>query len=248
MSDFQLTALGQIVWEDRYGLKDENGNLIEKNILETFRRVAKAMASKEKDSKLWEERFYDIMANKYFCPAGRILAHAGTPHSQLLNCFVLPFEDDSLEEIMETAKNMAITQKFSGGTGFNYSNLRPSGAHIKGVNGRSCGVLGFMNMMSTVSEVIEQGGCLTEDSLINTEKGMVYFNELVKESAEGWHEHNLVVKSKDGDNLSKRYFINGLANTIKIETEYGTILNGTLNHKLYVFTKSGFAWKEFLVK
>ena len=245
MDEFKLNPLGQIVWEDRYGLKDENGNLIEKNILETFRRVAKAMASKEKDSKLWEERFYDIMANKYFCPAGRILAHAGTPHSQLLNCFVLPFEDDSLEEIMETAKNMAITQKFSGGTGFNYSNLRPSGAHIKGVNGRSCGVLGFMNMMSTVSEVIEQGGCLTEDSLINTEKGMVYFNELVKESAEGWHEHNLVVKSKDGDNLSKRYFINGLANTIKIETEYGTILNGTLNHKLYVFTKSGFAWKEF---
>jgi len=178
MSDFQLTALGQIVWEDRYGLKDENGNLIEKNILETFRRVAKAMASKEKDSALWEERFYDIMANKYFCPAGRILAHAGTPHSQLLNCFVLPFEDDSLEAIMETAKNMAITQKFSGGTGFNYSNLRPSGAHIKGVNGRSCGVLGFMNMMSTVSEVIEQGGCFVSDTYIATPLGAKKITDL----------------------------------------------------------------------
>ena len=115
MSDFQLTALGQIVWEDRYGLKDENGNLVEKNILETFRRVAKAMASKERDPVLWEERFYDIMANKYFCPAGRILAHAGTHYSQLLNCFVLPFEDDSLEAIMDTAKKMAVIQKFGGG-------------------------------------------------------------------------------------------------------------------------------------
>jgi ribonucleoside-diphosphate reductase alpha chain len=158
MLDFQLTPLGQIVWEDRYGLKNEHGNLIEKDILETFRRAAKAMASKEKDPSFWEERFYDIMANKYFCPAGRILAHAGTHYSQLLNCFVLPFEDDSLEAIMDTAKKMAVIQKFGGGTGFNYSTLRPAGSRIKGVNGRSCGVPGFINMMSVTSEVIEQGG------------------------------------------------------------------------------------------
>ena len=155
---FEMTPLGRIIWEDRYGLKDENGNLIEKDILDTFRRVAKAIASKEKDPVKWENEFYEIMANRYYCPAGRILAHSGTHYSQLLNCFVLPFEDDSLEEIMNTAKNMAIIEKFGGGVGLNYSTLRPSGSYIKGVNGRSCGVLGFIHMMSTVSEVIEQGG------------------------------------------------------------------------------------------
>jgi ribonucleotide reductase alpha subunit len=155
---FPLTPLGQVVWEDRYGLKDENGNLLEKSILDTFRRVAKAISSKEKEPLKWEEEFYQIMANRYYCPAGRILAHAGTHYSQLLNCFVVPFKDDSLEEIMNTAKNMAVIQKHGGGTGFNFSQLRPSGSHIKGVNGRSCGVLGFIQMMSTASEVIEQGG------------------------------------------------------------------------------------------
>lgn len=155
---FETNPLGRVVWEDRYGLKDESGNLIEKDILDTFRRVAKAIASKEKDPKKWEKKFYDILAAQEFCPAGRVLAQAGTHYSQLLNCFVLPFENDSLEAIMDTAKNMAITQKFGGGTGFSYSTLRPSGSYIKGVNGRSCGVLGFIHMMSTVSEVIEQGG------------------------------------------------------------------------------------------
>ncbi len=110
-----LSPFGKIVWEDRYALKDEYGKLIEKNILETFRRVATAIASKEKDSKFWGDKFYKIMADQSFCPAGRVLAHSGTHYSQLLNCFVLPFQDDSLEEIMNTGKNMAIVQKYGGG-------------------------------------------------------------------------------------------------------------------------------------
>ena len=157
-SEFPLTLLGQIIWEDRYGLKNEQGALIEKSILDTFRRNAKAMASKESNSAYWENEFYKMLALGFFSPAGRILAHSGTHYSQLLNCFVLPFRKDSLEEIMHTAGDMAVVQKHGGGTGFNYTRLRPSGSFIKGVNGRSCGVIGFVNMMSTTSEVIEQGG------------------------------------------------------------------------------------------
>lgn len=110
-----LSSFGEIVWEDRYALKDENGKLIEKDILETFRRVSTSIASREKDSEFWGNKFYGIMADQSFCPAGRVLAHSGTHYSQLLNCFVLPFQDDSLEEIMNTNKNMAIVQKYGGG-------------------------------------------------------------------------------------------------------------------------------------
>lgn len=163
--DFELSPLGRIVWEDRYALKDENGKRIEEDISETFQRVSKAIASKEEDPKKWEKKFYDIMSKRLFCPAGRILAHSGTHYPQLFNCFVLPFEDDSLEAIMDTAKNMAVIFKYGGGCGFNYSILRPSGAHIKGVNGHSCGVIGFIHMMSTISEVIEQGGTRRSASL-----------------------------------------------------------------------------------
>ena len=143
---------------DRYALKDASGNPVEKSIFDTFRRVAKAIASKESDPRKWEKEFFEVMSNRLFCPAGRILANAGTHFSQLLNCYVIPFEDDSLEAIMDTARKVAVTQKFGGGTGHNYSPLRPAGSHIKGVNGRSCGVPGFIDMMSVMSGVIEQGG------------------------------------------------------------------------------------------
>lgn len=162
---FELSPIGRVVWEDRYALKDENGKLLEKDVTETFSRVAKAIASKEKAPSLWEEKFYGIMADHYFCPAGRILAHSGTHYSQILNCFVLPFEEDSLESIMETAKKMAVIFKFGGGVGFNYSNIRPNGSYIKGVNGHSCGVPGFIHMNSCISEVIEQGGSRRSASL-----------------------------------------------------------------------------------
>jgi len=223
---FELTPFGQIVWEDRYALKDENGNKIEDNILENFKRVAKAIASKEKDPKKWEKKFYEIMAYKYFSPAGRILAHAGTHYSQLLNCFVLPFKDDSLESIMDTAKNMAITQKYGGGTGFNYSTLRPSGSHIKGVNGRSCGVPGFINMMSTVSEVIEQGGCFVGSTLVATSKGPVKIKDL--------HKGDLLwTLGNEGYELlpcSDPWITVRNAEVWKVETDKGLIVYATKTH------------------
>ena len=240
----QLTKLGQIIWEDRYALKDENGNKLENNIDETFRRVAKYIASKEKDPVYWEEQFYEIMSKGYFCPAGRILAHSGTHYSQLLNCFVIPYEDDSLESIMDTNRNMAIIEKFGGGVGQNFSQLRPAGSYIKGVNGRSCGVMGFIHMTSTISEVIEQGGCLTYDTLINTKKGLLYFEEIIKEKEQGWYPQDLVVKTKDGDNVSKKYYVNGFSDILNIATDIGLNIKGTLSHKIYTITEKGFEWKE----
>ena len=239
-----LSPFGEIVWEDRYALKDGNGKLIEKNILETFRRVATAIASKEKDHIFWGDEFYEIMAEKYFCPAGRVLAHSGTHYSQLLNCFVLPFQTDSLEEIMNTAKNMAVVQKLGGGTGFNFSKLRPSGSYIKGVNGRSCGTPGFTSMLSVISEIIEQGGCLTNDTLLNTKDGLLYFEELIKETEQGWYDQDLTLKTKDGDKNSKKYYVNGFSDILKVNTDLGIKIKGTLSHKIYVFTEKGFEWKE----
>lgn len=243
--DFELSPLGKIVWEDRYALKDREGNIIEKDISETFQRVAKVIASKEEDSKKWEKKFYDIMAKRLFSPAGRILAHSGTHYPQLLNCFVLPFEKDSLEEIMNTAKNTAIIQKYGGGTGFNYSVLRPSGSYIKGVNGRSCGTIGFLDMMSKVSEIIEQGGCLVADTLINTAQGLLYFNEFIKEKEQGWYPQDLILKTKDGDFRSKQFYVNGYSDIISIETDSGLNIKGTHSHKIHCFTNEGYQWKEF---
>jgi intein/homing endonuclease len=100
-------------------------------------------------------------------------------------------------------------------------------------------------MMSTVSEVIEQGGCLTKDTLVNTKNGLFYFGELIKDTKEGWYPQELVVKTKDGDKNSLQYFVNGLSDIIRIGTDSGFELKGTPNHKVYILTQEGLKWIEF---
>ena len=87
------------VLESRYLLKDEDGNVIE-TPSHLFHRVARQLALVEKkykapNSKIQtiEKDFYEVMSRLEFLPAGRTLNNAGTPQSQLANCFVLPVTD-----------------------------------------------------------------------------------------------------------------------------------------------------------
>jgi ribonucleoside-diphosphate reductase alpha chain len=131
--DLGLTTNQLKVLQNRYLLKDEDGKVIE-TPSELFRRVAKTLAKVEsgykagkKKTKRIEDEFYEVMSRLEFLPAGRTLNNAGTPQSQLANCFVLPVED-SMEGIFDAVKWMAMVHQRGGGTGFNFSKcliLRP---------------------------------------------------------------------------------------------------------------------------
>ncbi|WP_019550837.1 adenosylcobalamin-dependent ribonucleoside-diphosphate reductase [Thermus scotoductus] len=102
------------------------------DILGMFRRVAREIAKVEKpeDRVYWEEKFYDLMASKRFSPGGRILAGAGTPHGNLLNCFVQGATEnppESFNGIMEVAKKLALVTKVGGGNGVNLDPYRSKG-------------------------------------------------------------------------------------------------------------------------
>lgn len=102
------------------------------DILGMFRRVAREIAKVEKpeDQAYWEEKFYDLMASKRFSPGGRILAGAGTPHGNLLNCFVqgaTQYPPESFDGIMEVAKKLALVTKVGGGNGVNLDPYRSKG-------------------------------------------------------------------------------------------------------------------------
>ncbi|RTH03237.1 ribonucleoside-diphosphate reductase [Thermus scotoductus] len=102
------------------------------DILGMFRRVAREIAKVEKpeDRVYWEEKFYDLMASKRFSPGGRILAGAGTPHGNLLNCFVQGATEnppESFHGIMEVAKKLALVTKVGGGNGVNLDPYRSKG-------------------------------------------------------------------------------------------------------------------------
>ena len=157
--DLDLSPNQLKVLSSRYLLKDDEGKVIE-TPSELFRRVAKNLAKVEKgeDRKGVEEDFYDVMSRLEFLPAGRTLNNAGTPQSQLANCFVLPVED-SMEGIFDAVKWMAMVHQRGGGTGFNFSKLRPRGDVVtKSSGGFATGPVSFMKVFDIATRQVMQGG------------------------------------------------------------------------------------------
>jgi len=72
-------------------------------------------------------------------------------------CFVLGIKDD-LGSIMETLTHAAIIHKYGGGTGFNFSRLRPSIEPIRKSGGYTDGPLSFVSSYSTFLATLNQGG------------------------------------------------------------------------------------------
>ena len=153
-------SLNQLkVMENRYLLKDEEGRVTEKPS-ELFERVARNLAKVEKKEirKQVERDFYEVMSKLEFLPAGRTLNNAGTPQSQLANCFVLPVED-SMEGIFDAVKWMAMVHQRGGGTGFNFSKLRPRGDIVtKSTGGFATGPISFMKVFDVATRQVMQGG------------------------------------------------------------------------------------------
>jgi ribonucleoside-diphosphate reductase alpha chain len=149
------------VLEQRYLLKDDLGNVIE-TPEEMFRRVAHNIAQADKeyasfDPAVSEKSFYDLMINGDFLPNSPTLMNAGTSVQQLAACFVLPVED-SIPDIFETVKKTAIIQQTGGGTGFNFSALRPRGDIVHSTKGTASGPVSFIRVFDTVTSSMKEGG------------------------------------------------------------------------------------------
>lgn len=158
----QLDGVGRKVFMDRYAAKDENGNPIEQEPQEMWRRVAKSLAKAEKtetDASEAEQEFYEALEDFKFVPGGRILTGAGTlGQKTFYNCFVIPSPDDSRGGIMQSVTMMAEIMARGGGVGVNISSLRPKGSYVKGVNGQASGAVSFGGLYSYVTGLITQGG------------------------------------------------------------------------------------------
>jgi ribonucleoside-diphosphate reductase alpha chain len=143
----------------RYFKKNGNGELIEKTPSDIFRRVARYVASVEKtdeDRKKYEEAFFQSMIRRDFMPNSPTLT--GAERGLCLSaCFVLPVKD-SLEEIFETVKHAAMVHKEGGGTGFDFSRVRPQGSFVKKTQGIASGPVSFLKVIDAGTEAVKQGG------------------------------------------------------------------------------------------
>jgi len=149
--------------EKRYLAKDEAGKVLE-TPSDMFQRVAKAIASVDKkygktpeQVKQIQDAFYELMRNLEFIPSSPILMNAGTKQQQLYSCFVLGIED-SMEGIFEPLKTAALIHHTGGGTGFNFTHLRPKGDSILSSTGATTGPLSFMKIFDAATDAIKQGG------------------------------------------------------------------------------------------
>ena len=125
----------------------------EKNYEDICRRVASALADDETE----KARFYEAMISLRFLPNSPTLMNAGTELGQLSACFTLPVPD-SIDGIFDAMKEGAIIHKTGGGTGYNFSHIRPEGSPVQSTEGVASGPISFMRVFNAATDVIKQGG------------------------------------------------------------------------------------------
>ncbi len=155
---FSPDDISDYIWDTKYRYKDADGTG-DKSIVDTWRRVASALASVESDPKLWQRRFYNTLKGFRFIPGGRIMAGAGTDRKvTLFNCFVMGNIDDSIDGIFNGLKEGALTMQQGGGVGYDFSTLRPYGTQARQVNRMASGPVSFMRIWDSMCRTLVSSG------------------------------------------------------------------------------------------
>lgn len=151
--------IAQQIWDMKYRFKKADGTPIDTSVEDTWRRIARALATVEKDPDLWEDRFFAALEDFKFLPAGRITAGAGTGRQvTLFNCFVMGTIPDSMGGIFDMLKEAALTMQQGGGIGYDFSTIRPRGAAVSGVAADASGPLSFMDVWDAMCRTIMSAG------------------------------------------------------------------------------------------
>jgi ribonucleoside-diphosphate reductase alpha chain len=153
--DLQFDYLGLQTLFDRYFLH------VRKQRIELpqafFMRVAMGLSLDEVDRETRAIEFYEIMSSFDFMSSTPTLFNAGTLRSQLSSCYLTTVADD-LGGIYDAIKENALLSKFAGGLGNDWTPVRALGAHIKGTNGESQGVVPFLKVVNDTAVAVNQGG------------------------------------------------------------------------------------------
>jgi ribonucleoside-diphosphate reductase alpha chain len=122
-----------------------------------YMRVAMGLALREPNRDERAIEFYNLLSSFDFMSSTPTLFNSGTIRSQLSSCYLTTVSDD-LEGIFDAIKENALLAKYAGGLGNDWTPVRSLGAHIKGTNGKSQGIVPFLKVVNDTAVAVNQGG------------------------------------------------------------------------------------------
>ena len=126
---------------------------------ETFEGKVERIARTLSDSQEHYAKTYEILSDMRFLPAGRVQTAIGSPRAvTAFNCFVSGKIDDSMESIMDRAKEASETMRRGGGIGYNFGHLRPHGDWIQSLESKASGPISFMRIYDSICQTISSSG------------------------------------------------------------------------------------------
>ncbi|WP_024326222.1 ribonucleoside-diphosphate reductase subunit alpha [Thioalkalivibrio sp. AKL19] len=153
--DLQFTYLGLQTLFDRYFIHSDGTRFELPQAF--FMRVAMGLAINEIDREARAIEFYNLLSSFDFMSSTPTLFNSGTLRPQLSSCYLTSVPDD-LDGIYSAIRDNALLSKFAGGLGNDWTRVRGMGAHIKGTNGKSQGVVPFLKVANDTAVAVNQGG------------------------------------------------------------------------------------------
>ncbi|CAK0756498.1 Vitamin B12-dependent ribonucleotide reductase [Gammaproteobacteria bacterium] len=164
ITDIPFQNASMDIWDKKYRLKAKDGTVIDRNMDDTFKRVARALAEVEQTPEQREEWFEKFLwaLRRGAIPAGRIISNAGAwehkPATSTINCTVSGTIHDSMDDILAKVHEAGLTLKAGSGTGYEFSTLRPRGAYASGAGSYTSGPLSFMDIYDKMCFTVSSAG------------------------------------------------------------------------------------------
>ncbi|MBL4637885.1 MAG: ribonucleoside-diphosphate reductase subunit alpha, partial [Proteobacteria bacterium] len=153
--DFKFTYLGLQTLYDRYFIHFDDTRF---ELPQAFyMRVAMGLAMNELNREDRAIEFYNLLSSFDFMSSTPTLFNSGTLRPQLSSCYLTTIPDD-LSGIYNSMRDNALLSKYAGGLGNDWTRVRGLGAHIKGTNGKSQGVVPFLKVANDTAVAVNQGG------------------------------------------------------------------------------------------
>ena len=151
------------IWNSKYQLKTKTGDAVDKDILATYERVARALSDVEnKDLRAKHYKDFSWALKHGAIPAGRIISNAGAqahkPATSTINCTVSGNITDSMNDILGKNHEAGLTLKAGCGIGYEFSTLRPRGAYVAGAGATTSGPLSFMDIFDRMCFTVSSAG------------------------------------------------------------------------------------------